>query len=200
MEYLDAFNDTKEFIGVFSRDEVHERGLWHNTVHCWLYDKEGNIYFQIRSDAHKLYTTASGHVLSGETKNAAFGREVKEEIGIDVDYDKAELLETVIWQMDSTKNGKLIKDRAFANIYLLAIENDKYDFSFTDGEVIGLAKLKARDVLDLFNNKTDSIIGFIIKNNNERNLKEITLNDFLLMSGETYLGKYGHVVEAITRK
>ena len=65
MEYLDAFNDTKEFIGVFSRDEVHERGLWHNTVHCWLYDKEGNIYFQFRFVYHILYNSASVLFLSG---------------------------------------------------------------------------------------------------------------------------------------
>lgn len=50
MEYLDTYDENKNYIGTFSRKEVHEKALWHNTVHCWLYDKIGNIYFQIRSD------------------------------------------------------------------------------------------------------------------------------------------------------
>ena len=114
MEYLDVYNENHEMIGTYPRDEVHEKGMWHNTIHCWLYDNDGNAYFQVRSDANKLYTTASGHVQAGETLKEAFGREVSEEIGIDVLYEKAELLNVVTWKMDKEKNGKLIKDRAFA--------------------------------------------------------------------------------------
>ena len=108
-------------IGTYPRDEVHARGMWHNTIHCWLYDEEGNIYFQIRNDLNKLYTTASGHVQAGESLKEAFGREVKEEIGLDVDYEKAELLKVNCWKMDKEKNGQVIKDRAFANVYLLKV-------------------------------------------------------------------------------
>lgn len=82
MEYLDIYDEDKNYLGKELRSVVHEKGLWHNTVHCWLYDKEGNIYFQIRKDEKTLYTTASGHVSAGETIKEAFGREVKEEIGI----------------------------------------------------------------------------------------------------------------------
>ncbi|MCI8394627.1 MAG: hypothetical protein HFH86_04030 [Bacilli bacterium] len=32
-----------------------------------LYVKDGNVYFQIRKDEQKLYTTASGHIKAGET-------------------------------------------------------------------------------------------------------------------------------------
>lgn len=50
MEYLDTYDEQGNFIKKEDRKIVHELGLWHNTVHCWLYDKLGNIYFQIRSD------------------------------------------------------------------------------------------------------------------------------------------------------
>ena len=39
---LDYYNENGEYIGYKSREDVHREGLWHKTVHCWLYDKEGN--------------------------------------------------------------------------------------------------------------------------------------------------------------
>lgn len=199
MEYLDTYNEQHEFVGTFSREEVHEKGLWHNTIHCWLYDDEGNVYFQVRSDANKLYTTSSGHVQAGESLNDAFGREVKEEIGIDVDYSQAELLKVIVWKMDKEKNGKLVKDRAFANVYILNIKDHEYNFSFSDNEVCGVVKLNASEVLDLFNDKIDVIKG-IFYDENKKEEKDFRKEDFLLMPNETLLIKYGYILEAIKRK
>jgi len=200
MEYLDVYNEQHEMIGTYSREEVHEKGMWHNTIHCWLYDKESNVYFQIRSDANKLYTTASGHVQAGETLNIAFGREVKEEIGIDVNYEKTELLDVVTWQMDKEKNGKIIKDRAFANVYLLSIADNNLEFNFVDHEVIGIAKINAAETLKMFEGKIKEIDGVIITNNNKRSSRTFTKDDFLLMPNETLLEKYGYILEAIKSK
>lgn len=200
MEYLDAYDENKNYIGKFSREEVHSKGLWHNTVHCWLYDEEGNVYFQIREDSNKLYTTASGHVQAGESIKEAFGREVKEEIGIVVNYDEAELLNVNIWKMDKEKNGFIIKDRAFANVYLLKINDDNLQFNFLDGEVVGIAKLKAEDALKLFSNDCDIISATIIDKENRRQSKELKKDDFLLMKGETLNGKYSAILEAIKEK
>ena len=76
MEHLDIYDEYMNKIGTEKRDIVHQNGLWHKTVHCWIYDDIGNVYFQIRADSGKLYTTASGHVLAGETVRDAFHREV----------------------------------------------------------------------------------------------------------------------------
>ena len=46
MEKLDIYDEYMNYIGEEDRDVVHEKGLWHKTVHCWLYDESGNIYFQ----------------------------------------------------------------------------------------------------------------------------------------------------------
>lgn len=199
MEYLDAYDEFKNYIGAFTREEVHEKGMWHNTIHCWLYDDAGNIYFQKRSDANKFYTTSSGHVKAGETLNVAFGREIKEEIGINVPYDKAELINIIPWQMDKEKNGKIIKDRAFANVYLLNIGSKKYHFTFNDGEVCGIAKLNAKKTLDLLNDKISSFIGTVITSNEEKETT-ITKEDFLVMPHETLIEKYGYILEAVINK
>lgn len=199
MELLDVYNENHERLGTYNRDEVHAKGMWHNTIHCWLYDNDGNIYFQVRSDALKLYTTASGHVKAGETLKEAFGREVKEEIGLDVNYEQAELLNVVIWKMDKEKNGKIIKDRAFANVYLLNISDLNLEFNFIDHEVIGVAKINAREALRLFNEEIVEIEGtYFSEDKKEQHI--FTSNDFLLMPGETLIGKYGNILEAIANK
>lgn len=199
MELLDVYNEKHEMIGTYPRDEVHEKGMWHNTIHCWLYDNEGNVYFQVRSDADKLYTTASGHVQTGETLKEAFGREVKEEIGLNVDYEEAELLNVVTWKMDKEKNGKVIKDRAFANIYLLNISDNELEFNFIDHEVIGVAKINASDTLRLFNDELSQIEG-IYFSEDKKESHTFEKKDFLLMPGETLIGKYGYILEVIKRK
>lgn len=199
MELLDVYNEKHEMIGTYPRDEVHEKGMWHNTIHCWLYDNEGNVYFQVRSDADKLYTTASGHVQTGETLKEAFGREVKEEIGLNVDYEEAELLNVVTWKMDKEKKGKVIKDRAFANIYLLNISDNELEFNFIDHEVIGVAKINASDTLRLFNDELSQIEG-IYFSEDKKESHTFEKKDFLLMPGETLIGKYGYILEAIKRK
>ena len=100
MENLDIYDEYMNKIGTESRDTVHHNGLWHKTVHCWMYDDDGNIYFQIRADSGKLYTTASGHVLAGETVRDAFRREIFEEIGINTDASNAVALDIVFWRQD----------------------------------------------------------------------------------------------------
>ena len=80
MEMIDIYDENGNHIGVEDRKIAHEKGLWHKTVHCWLYDKEGHIYFQIRHDRKTFYTTASGHLAAGETVNEGFKREIKEEL------------------------------------------------------------------------------------------------------------------------
>ena len=198
MEYLDAFDEDKNYLGVFSKDEVHEKGLWHNTVHCWLYDNNLNVYFQIRSNNGKIYTTASGHVQAGEDIKDAFTREIKEEIGIDLSWGEAKLLKVVKWMMDKEKNGKLNKDRAFANVYIFNIKDRNYDFKFVDGEVVGIGKMKVTDVLDLFSKKVDIIDCEVYKNSWEK--IEARREDFLLMPNETLEEKYGYILEEIKNK
>ena len=60
MEYLDIYDENQNYLGRETRDIVHRDALWHKTVHFWLYDKSGNVYFQIRTDSKTFYTTASG--------------------------------------------------------------------------------------------------------------------------------------------
>lgn len=201
MEYLDIYDEDGNYLGKESRDVVHRDALWHNTVHCWLYDKEGNIYFQIRKDEQKLYTTASGHVKVWETIKEAFGREVKEEIGININYDKAVFVNIYKFIMDKKKtDGTLFRDRAFSNIYVCVFDEEDNNFSFDENEVSGLVKINAKKTLNLLKNEKGEINATIIQSENNSIIeheKQIEFNDFLVNSGETAIGKYGDVLKKI---
>ncbi len=195
MEKLDIFNEYMEHTGVKSRDEAHAKGLWHKTVHCWLYDKDGNVYFQIRKNEGKLYTTASGHVAAGETVKEAFAREVFEEIGVKVSTENATLVEICAWRMDTVKNDKPFIDRAFAHVYVNEVECNFNAFTLDPTEVIGVVKVKAVDALNILTNKTKKVAG--IKFSDKEEKVKLTLKDFLVNEHEIGIVKYGLVLQTI---
>jgi isopentenyldiphosphate isomerase len=200
MEYLDIYDENKNYLGKEERNKVHRDALWHNTVHCWLYDGDGNIYFQIREDSKTFYTTASGHVMSGESIKEAFGREIKEEIGIDIEYENAELVDIVKFILDrENKDGSYFRDRAFANVYVYKFDDDMNKFNYDEKELDGVVKVNAKETLDLFNDKVDKIDASIYKNNLGITKKEVTKEDFLLNKGETLITKYGDVLNKVIK-
>lgn len=204
MEYLDTYDKDGNYLGKKDRNYVHEHGLWHNTIHCWLYDREGNAFFQIRHEEKTLYTSASGHVLAGESIKEAFGREIKEELGIEIDYNKAKCIEIIPFKMDKVKkDGSIFKDRALANVYMYEFDDDYNKFNFDLNEVDSLVKVNSREALELFERETGSIKGEVIKPENNKIIKEpkeIKFEDFLVNEHETALEKYGLVMTRIIEK
>lgn len=69
------------------KSEAHRKGLWHPTIHVWLYNKDGKVLIQQRGkhkDTHPLLwdVSVAGHVASGENIPLAAVREVQEEVGL----------------------------------------------------------------------------------------------------------------------
>ena len=201
MEFLDYYDKDGNYLGKEDRNIVHRDALWHKTVHCWLYDEKGNVYFQIRKDEGTLYTTASGHVLAGETVKEGFGREISEEIGINIDYEKAELVNIVNFVLDKEKSdGTMFRDRAFANVYVCLFKDSDDSFNYDEEELSGLVKVDAKETLALLTKEEGKINGVVItktENGNTVLEKEIDFKDFLVNKGETALGKYGEVLNKV---
>ena len=194
MENLDIYDEYMNKIGTGARDIVHQNGMWHKTVHCWMYDDGGNVYFQIRADSGKLYTTASGHVLAGETVRDAFRREIREEIGVDTDVTNAIAIEIVFWRQD--KPAKNWHDRAFAHVYMNKLPTNFTDFHFQAEEVGGLVRVNARDCLNLLSGKVDQIYGTKITSDDTAAINVIQ-DDSLAAPDENRVVKYGAVLQSI---
>lgn len=201
MEYLDIYDENGNYLGIEDRNIVHRDALWHNTVHCWLYDKEGNIFFQIRKDEGTLYTTASGHIAAGETIKEGFGREIKEETGIDIDYNNAQFVNIYKFIMDKTKkDGTVFRDRAFSNVYVCIYSGDYQDFDFDENEIDGLVKVNAKEIIKVFEKEQGTVKGTVIKKENYGNSleeKNIEFADFLVNKGETAIEKYGDILKKV---
>ena len=201
MELLDIYDEDGNHIGTEDRKIVHRDALWHKTVHAWLYDKEGNVYFQIRADEGTLYTTASGHLQAGDTVEEAFAREIYEEIGLKIDASDAIKVDVVKFVLDrENKDGTMFRDRAFANIYLDDFEDSVTEFNFDPNEVKGVVKVKAKEALELFTKESGAIKGIEITQVDGKIVsqeKDLTMKDFLVNKGETALGKYGAVLKKI---
>ena len=204
MELLDIYDENGIHIGQEDRKIVHKEGLWHKTVHCWLYDNEGYVYFQIRAKEGTLYTTSSGHLASGETVKEAFGREIYEELGLSIDYEKAEKINVVKFIMNrEEKDGSIFKDRAFANIYMYNLDGDYSLFNFDPEEVKGVVKLKAKEALELLKTEEGTIKGIHIKQINNKIVtseENFQYCNFLVNKGENGYEKYGNVLKAIINK
>ena len=197
MEYLDYYDIDWNFLWTWTRDQVHKEWLWHNTVHCWLYTSDWKVLFQIRKDTGTFYTTASGHVLAGETIKQAFSREVKEELGIDVDVSNAELVWIVEWRQDKIKDDwSEYHDRAKANVYVNEYKWNFDDFNFDKNEVDWVVLVDAKDTLDLFSKWEWKVQSTIISDSWKED-REVDISEFLVTKNETLIGKYWDVLKKI---
>lgn len=97
MELLDVFDENNNFTGVVEkRDKVHQEGLFHRHVICWIMNNAGEVLLQKRankvSSNPNKWSRTGGHVNSGESVETAMIRELKEEIGINVKKEELELM------------------------------------------------------------------------------------------------------------
>ena len=88
-EIFDVVNERDEVVSQAPRKEVHARGLWHRAVHVLVFNARGKVFLQKRSmkkdiAAGKWDSSSSGHLDTGEDYDACAVREVREEIGLDI--------------------------------------------------------------------------------------------------------------------
>jgi isopentenyldiphosphate isomerase len=122
-EYFEIYDHRGNATGKRARRNViHSRGLWHRTVHVWIYNTKRNILFQKRAmgkDSHPgLWdVSAAGHVEIGENPVNAATREIKEELGIEINDSELEYIDTRKFVLISNNNTFI--DREITDIYLL---------------------------------------------------------------------------------
>ncbi len=84
MDLLDIYDQHKNYVGQASKDEAHERGLWHWLSVVYVYDQQGKLLVQNHKKYRMLDHSIGGHVDAGELHNAAAHREAREELGVDI--------------------------------------------------------------------------------------------------------------------
>jgi isopentenyl-diphosphate delta-isomerase type 1 len=89
-EIFDIVNERDEVIGRVPRFQVHRDGHKHRAVHVLVFNSRGEIFLQKRSRKKDTFpgawdSSASGHLDSGEDYDACAMRELREELGLEID-------------------------------------------------------------------------------------------------------------------
>ena len=158
MEYLDVYNSNKELVGKTierheSRDNLKENEYF-LFEQAWIKNSEGKILLTRRSPTKKyagFWEPTSGHVMSGESSLNGIKRELKEEIGIDINDNE-------LSQVTSFIDKKSIKE-----IWLIKKDVSINDLKFADREV-SAAKFVTIDEFKemLKNNETFNNLKYFI--------------------------------------
>lgn len=86
-ELIDVVDASDHALRIASRKQVHAEKLLHRAVHVFVFNAEGQLYLQKRSQLkasapNKWVSSCSGHVDAGESYRRAAQRELGEEIGL----------------------------------------------------------------------------------------------------------------------
>lgn len=148
-ERLDVLDPAGTVVGEASRLEVHERGLWHRTFHCWVRGagSPSALLLQKRhmtKDANpgKWDVSSAGHLLAGETPADGL-RELEEELGIRASFE--DLVAVGLFPEESV-SGRVI-DREFTHVYLLAEAWDMSRVRPAPDEISALCEIEADALL-----------------------------------------------------
>lgn len=196
MEYLDIYDANFCKIGSCSRQEAHNKGHWHQSFHCWIFNKKGSILFQKRlMDGGvyegKLDISVAGHLSAGEDTLDGV-REIKEELGLNVNKENLFFLGRDIQMFDALlKNGIFVQDREFVSTFLLIDETAPEKCILQPEEVAALYQIPLSDAFNLFSGQKPSIKIKGFKTNNSSVLIPDTLtvniSDFAARGTNYYL-------------
>ncbi|KKR18087.1 MAG: NUDIX hydrolase [candidate division CPR2 bacterium GW2011_GWC1_41_48] len=151
MTLIDALDSNGNPIGIAkTKQEIHKEGLWHKAAHVWIYNSKEQILLQLRSkckDSHPglFDISAAGHVDSGESTETSAIREIKEEIGLNVNKDDLKLI-------GIRKVSKYHKEIDWQNneidyVYLLKFEGKIEELTFPDREVEALKWIPIEELI-----------------------------------------------------
>lgn len=139
--------------GIYNRDDIPNNTFYY-AVNVWIIFDDKTIMIQKRSNNKKLYPNklecVAGGVLYNENVKQACVREVKEEIGIDIDIDQLEFLNLY----------KDIKHSYFMHTYYVVInKNNKNLISIDNNEVSDYYIVDQKQLINLINDNqfADSI-------------------------------------------
>jgi len=115
-EYFDVVDESGSVIGKAKRSECHGNpDLIHRTIHAVVFHPDGRMLLQKRSmnkdvQPGKWDTAVGGHLDSGEDFQTAVLREIKEELGLLVDFSDLEyIMDAKIRNSIESENIKVYK-------------------------------------------------------------------------------------------
>ena len=146
-----------------SKSEIHRKGLFHSTVHVWIFTDEGNILIQKRSKKKELNpgvwdVSVAGHIKFNENIKKAAKRETLEETGINI--NTKDLFKIGVYRSINIHPTAI--DKEFFHTYILKIDKNSINLGFKNNEVDDLKFISIEEMENLIKEENNKI--FIGKN------------------------------------
>ncbi|CAG5086280.1 MutT/NUDIX family protein [Thermobacillus xylanilyticus] len=156
-EWFDIYDEAMRPIGTAARSEVHARGHWHRSFHCWLArpaDGGLMVRFQRRASGKDTFPdcfdiTVAGHLAAGETHRDA-AREIREEIGLDIPFEKLTFLFEHRSVREGIARGVPFIDREISRVYGALSDAPLDSFRLQIEETAGIYEADADSLIALF--------------------------------------------------
>ena len=141
-----------------SKSEIHRKGLFHSTVHVWIFTEEGNILIQKRSKKKELNpgvwdVSVAGHIKFNENIKKAAKRETLEETGINI--NTKDLLKIGVYRSINIHPTAI--DKEFFHTYILKIDKNSINLDFKNNEVDDLKFISIEEMESLIKEENNKI-------------------------------------------
>ena len=175
MEYIEIYDDNNNPTGeIKEKTQAHEDGNFHRTAHIWIMNDKKELLLQKRSATKKSHPncwdiSGAGHIRAGENVIGGAIRELKEELGVEVEEKDLEYIATI----KSTKNPKNME---FGYVYLLKCNNQVEEYIFEDNEVSEVKYVYFEELEKMVEERVD---GLLIHEEEYKKLFEFIRENYL---------------------
>jgi len=193
-ELFDVYDESMVKIGVDTRENVHAKGLWHQTFHCWIVSRSDHeparLMLQLRQSNKDTYPglldiSSAGHLQAGETVEDGV-RELREELGLEVPFEDLFYCGLV---PEEDRISPVLTDREFNHVFLHSCNKEAADYDFQTEEIAGVFFCVIEDFKKLLLGQAASIpIEGVVLNENRMEKtaerREVGLQDLTPISNE----------------
>lgn len=156
MEKWDLYTKYRERTGKeHIRGEKIPEGFYHLVVAVWIRNRRGEYLISQRSANRPtfplMWECVGGSVLKGESSREGAVREVKEEVGLDLDKDAGKLLFSKIRGSDDRYECKVYND--IMDVWLFEYDGDLHLEAATTDEVAACKWMTVSDIKKLYEEK-----------------------------------------------
>ena len=153
-EIWDLYNEKRELIG---KDHVRGEQLpidgYHLVVHVWIRNSKGEYLISQRRSANRptyllMWECVGGSVVKGEDSLLGASRKAKEEVGVDLDPSKGQVLFTKVRKIIE---GKIYND--IMDVWLFDYDGEVDLNNATTDEVAQVAWMDKEQIKELFEQK-----------------------------------------------
>ena len=142
---LNVVDENDSVVGEATREEIHAKGLLHREMHVWLYNKNGEVFFQMRAKDKDTFpglldASVGGHVEIGDSYEKTAVKETEEEAGLDIDPRDLKFITTIRHTAHDEITGKI--NNVIRKVYAYEFNGVPDDLRIEKGKATGFERVK----------------------------------------------------------